>query len=362
VQIYRWTLVEGESRSGVASVVIDECGHGVQRDEPAVVNDPDSIAEVLGFLHVVRGEHNSRTTVSDVLDDIPHRQAGLRIQRRGQLVEEDHLRAVQQGKSDEDPLALPSGETFDSGLVFSSDPQRGQQLFPWCGLFVERGEQLHRFGDRDPRQQLRALQLHAGAQGQFMLVIDRMTIQDCDSARGRRIQPLDAVQQGRLARPVGADESEDLPLPHLEGDVVDGGHVPEPSRYPLARHNTHDCSSPSLVSCCVPSSCPAGGPPDGGGMASAMNLSKTSWRMIVIPCLASASSSNVAPGLMPNRSRAPLGITIWPFVPTLTVLANFPSAGGRPCTSISLSMSHTFPTSITIDPGAGGDGHDEFGS
>src|SRR5690625_5466229 len=65
---------------------------------------------------------------------------------------------------------------------------------------------------------------------------------------------------------------------------------------------------------------------------------------------------------MPNRSRAPLGITIWPFVPTLTVLANFPSAGGRPCTSISLSMSHTFPTSITIDPGAGGDGHDEFGS
>src|SRR5699024_8217391 len=76
--------------------------------------------------------------------------------------------------------------------------------------------QLHRFGDRDPRQQLRALQLHAGAQGQFMLVIDRMTIQDGDSARGRRIQPLDAVQQGRLARPVGADESEDVPLPHLK--------------------------------------------------------------------------------------------------------------------------------------------------
>src|SRR5699024_12249258 len=39
-----------------------------------------------------------------------------------------------------------------------------------------------------------------------------------------------------------------------------------------------------------------------------------------------------------------------------------PAAGGRPCPSISLSMSHTFPTRITIDPGAGAGGHDEIRS
>lgn len=98
---------------------------------------------------------------------------------------------------------------------------------------------MHRFGDSDPWQQLRALELYASAPGQLMMVVDRMAIQDTDGARGWGIQPLDAIQQGRLARSVGADESEDLPLSHLEGDIVNGGQVSEPSCYSLACYDAH---------------------------------------------------------------------------------------------------------------------------
>src|SRR5690625_1310085 len=48
--------------------------------------------------------------------------------------------------------------------------------------------------------------------------------------------------------------------------------------------DTHGCSSPSSVSCCGPPSWAVGVPPGRGSMASAMKLSKTSCRMIVIPC------------------------------------------------------------------------------
>ena len=49
-----------------------------------------------------------------------------------------------------------------------------------------------------------------------------------------------------------------------------------------------------------------------------------SFETIAIPRSSSARSKTVSPGFIPNISLAGLGITIWPFSPTFTVLINFP--------------------------------------
>src|SRR5690625_7583011 len=81
-----------------------------------------------------------------------------------------------------------------------------------------------------------------------------MSIQDADGAGSGRIESLDAVQQGRLACPVGADESEDLAPLHLEGDVVNCGQVTEPSCHSRTCHDAHCWSSPWFGPCSVASS------------------------------------------------------------------------------------------------------------
>ena len=49
--------------------------------------------------------------------------------------------------------------------------------------------------------------------------------QDLERAAIRRTQALEHLDRRRLARPVRAEEAEDLAAPDLERDTVDGVHV-----------------------------------------------------------------------------------------------------------------------------------------
>src|SRR5207302_9446385 len=69
-----------------------------------------------------------------------------------------------------------------------------------------------------------------------------------DVPRGRRQDPRDQVEQGRLPRAVRADDGDDLLGGHVRVDLADGDDPPEPSgegRYPERRDHARHSSAGS---------------------------------------------------------------------------------------------------------------------
>ena len=57
----------------------------------ALVHNRNSLAEPVGFLHIVRGQHNGDAPFLEGLNALPEEEARLRVQVVGWLVKEQHL-------------------------------------------------------------------------------------------------------------------------------------------------------------------------------------------------------------------------------------------------------------------------------
>ena len=88
----------------------------VEREDLAVVHDRHPIAELVGLLHVVGRQQDRLPLAVQLAEDLPQRQAALRVQARGRLVEEQHRRAVEDRARHHQPLGHPARERVDRRL------------------------------------------------------------------------------------------------------------------------------------------------------------------------------------------------------------------------------------------------------
>ncbi len=78
-------------------------------DHPAVVQERDPVGQRVGFLQVLRGQEDGDAAGHQVADASPHVPAAARVQCGGGLVEEDHLRAADQGHRQVEPPPHAAG-------------------------------------------------------------------------------------------------------------------------------------------------------------------------------------------------------------------------------------------------------------
>ncbi len=83
---------------------------GIDRDDLCMIHDGDAVAEDFSFIHVMRREDDGFSLGFDHLHEVPQIAAGLRIQAGGGLVEEKHLRIVDQSDGDGKSLLLAAGK------------------------------------------------------------------------------------------------------------------------------------------------------------------------------------------------------------------------------------------------------------
>ena len=74
-------------------------------------------AELVGLLHVVGGEEHGLSFAVQLAKDVPEREAALRIEAGGRLVEEEDRRPVEDGPGHHETLRHASGERVDRGLA-----------------------------------------------------------------------------------------------------------------------------------------------------------------------------------------------------------------------------------------------------
>ena len=86
-----------DRHDGVGADAALEFGRGVEREDLAVVHDRHPVAQLVGFLHVVRGQHDGLPLGVEALEQIPQGQASLGVEPGGGLVEEENGRPVEDG-------------------------------------------------------------------------------------------------------------------------------------------------------------------------------------------------------------------------------------------------------------------------
>ena len=101
-----------------------------------MINDGQALAKRVGFFHVVRGEQNGFAALVVLADDLPQKQARLRIETGAWLVEEENLRIVHHGARNRKPLHHAAGKTAHQLVGAVGQFEAFEQNFGALGAFV----------------------------------------------------------------------------------------------------------------------------------------------------------------------------------------------------------------------------------
>src|SRR5215510_7377296 len=232
-----------------------DLGRGAARDGPSLVQAHDAIGYVHHHLHVVLDEEHGDAERAD-LPELRHEPRGLhRVHAGDRLVEQQEPRPRGERDCDLEQALLPVGEGAPELVRARAEADElqdapGLRLEPAL-LAGDRGQ-----AEEDRERPLRRAQMKADqdvlehatpAENARLLerahkaelgdAVGFQAVQagatEDDLAYSRREIAGDRIERRRLAGAVGADEGENLPLPHLEAQVVDGEEAAEVDRQPL---------------------------------------------------------------------------------------------------------------------------------
>ena len=106
--------IEGVDLLG-ADRALEGCG-GVFHKNFAVVDDSDPVAELVGLLHIVRGEHDGDAFLSEAPNGFPHGDPALGIEACAGFIEEENFGAVRDRSGDLNTLSEPARELGRVGI------------------------------------------------------------------------------------------------------------------------------------------------------------------------------------------------------------------------------------------------------
>jgi hypothetical protein len=128
-----------------------------EREDPAVVHDRDAVAELVGLLHVVRGQQDRLARRVELAEDLPQREPALRVEAGGRLVEEQHGGPVQDRARHHEPLRHAAGQRVHRGLGPLGRAGTARAARRRCGATRARRCRRAGRGSRgSPRRQLRS--------------------------------------------------------------------------------------------------------------------------------------------------------------------------------------------------------------
>ncbi len=106
----------------------DEFPRRAQAQNLAPIHDADSIAQDLGFLHVVRRQQNRPAFALELAHQFPQSLPSLRIQARRRFIEEDEFRVVDERQAQGETLALAAAQAQLISLGLILEMQQAQEL------------------------------------------------------------------------------------------------------------------------------------------------------------------------------------------------------------------------------------------
>src|SRR5262249_51649727 len=120
-----------------------DLARGSYGDDAALVDNGDAVAELLRLLDVVGGEQDGALLAAEILNQLVNLAARLGVEAAGWLVQEEHLRIVQEGQSKREPLFLAARELGIQRLALLPELETVKKLRDIDAAGVKAGEQRH---------------------------------------------------------------------------------------------------------------------------------------------------------------------------------------------------------------------------
>ena len=228
----------------LAADAVLELVPGSLRDHLPPVDDRDPVGQLIGFLQVLGGQQQRRPLAPQLAHDGPDLVAAARIQARGRLVEEQHLRARQQARRDVELAAHAAGVGPGRPVSRLRQVEPLEQLAgAAAGLLAGQLEQAaEHLQVLAPGQQLvdrRELPRQADQLADSGRLPRDVAAEDLRPARIRRQQRGQDADQRGLARPVRAEQAKHHPRWDLEPGTIQRHGRPEALDHPLDPHRRH---------------------------------------------------------------------------------------------------------------------------
>jgi len=194
-------------------------------DTPAL-HDDNPVAQPLDLKHVVRRQQDRRSTLLAVgFKMAPDPVCGVRIERRGRLVQQQKFRLVDQGLRQRHACLLACGKLSARAIEkFAEIEIGGERKDPVLQMRhavkpAEYGEILPH-GEAARHIDVRTLEIHPAEN--LGALLGHGATEHADAARGRRHQPHDHRNGRGLAGAVAAEQPRHRTARNREGDVIDG--------------------------------------------------------------------------------------------------------------------------------------------
>ncbi|CAD5377913.1 hypothetical protein OF001_U250010 [Pseudomonas sp. OF001] len=209
--------------------------------DAALVEEHHLAGNLAGEVHLVGDQQHGAAFLGQRTDHVEHFLDHLRIERRGRLVEQDHLGLHAQGAGDGRALLLAAGQLGRVAVALGGDADLGQQrLGALGGLGPGQAEHAarrldHVVEDGHVRPQVEVLehetQLAAqavdlpGVGGDQVAFAGGLQPQllagDVDLALAGVFQQVDAAQEGRLAGAGGAEDGDHVAVAGGQRDALE---------------------------------------------------------------------------------------------------------------------------------------------
>src|SRR6266446_2432446 len=218
---------EGEVHDVIRAQRRDQLFWRAERDDLAVIHDRDSVAQALGFFHVMRGEQYGAARGPKAADDLPQLAARLRIETCRRLVQKEQLGLAHQRACHREPLLLPAGERHYARLPLLLELDEREHLLDGVRLAIKRSEQREHFAHGQLVGELCFLQLNAEplAQRAPRGAVAPRCPQNLDVARVGGRETFEDLDGGRLPGAVRPEEPKAFAGPDREIEPRDGHDV-----------------------------------------------------------------------------------------------------------------------------------------
>src|SRR5215213_6027681 len=195
-------------------------------DDPAVVDERDPVAQLLGLFEVVRREQDRRALGVDPLDVVPELEPQLDVDARGRLVEDQQPRPVHQRAREDQPPLHPARQRARAVVALGRERERVEQLGRALAPLAPRHAEVaavivERLLEREEPVEVEVLRRQPDRQPRLGVVVDGVVAEHADRARRRLREPRRAVDQRRLAGAVGPEQAEELTRADRQRDALE---------------------------------------------------------------------------------------------------------------------------------------------